>query len=494
MRLSGFLRLMDYSEAVKYLSSLGNEVLTAKLGLRNISTLLKLLGDPHRRFESILIAGTNGKGSVAAFCESILRSAGYRTGLYTSPHLVRVEERICVDGAKISPEEFSCLTGEVRDVVSFLLSQSRSRETDSWLRCHPTYFETVTAIAFKYFAERQIDVAVLEVGLGGRLDATNVVDPLVAVITNIDYDHQKYLGSTLEEIATEKAGIIKPRLGLTRYSRTRFRRPTDKPSDRLPVVLCHSSRTVTEVIESQCRATGSRLVRALEGMEYEARPDEQGYFRLHLKSGFCSGVEVSIPLPGEHQVANAITAVRIMECLELYNVAFDVMSIERGIAQTRWPGRLEILDLRPRIVLDGAHNRAGAEMVRRYIQSFLDPNRIVMIYSAMRDKPVKEMARNLFPLSRQVILPRLESERAANPLEIAALLPEFDSIIRCAKNVGEALCLAQQMAGRNDTIFVVGSLFLTGEVKKALGTRLFHIEDAVESVPAAHNSIGFSRL
>src|SRR5215831_640646 len=192
---------MKYSEALTYLYSLGNEVLTAKLGLHNIETLLTFLGNPHKKFESILIAGTNGKGSVAAFCDSILRASGHRAGLYTSPHLLQIEERIRTDGSMISAHDFGRLAGEVKDAISLLMGRATSRRRLRLDR-HPTYFEMVTAIAFKYFAERQVEIAVLEVGLGGRLDATNVVDPLGVVITNVDLDHQQYLGNSIREIAT----------------------------------------------------------------------------------------------------------------------------------------------------------------------------------------------------------------------------------------------------------------------------------------------------
>jgi dihydrofolate synthase/folylpolyglutamate synthase len=201
---------MNYPEALDYLYSLGNEVLTSKLGLQNIEALLSYLGRPHKKFKSILIAGTNGKGSVAAFCDSILRTSGYRTGLYTSPHLIQIEERIRINGKMIRADEFARLTQEVRDAVGALMNQP-DEVGGVKLDRHPTYFEMVTAIAFNYFAEQQIEIAVLEVGLGGRLDATNVVDPEVAIITNVDLDHQQYLGTSIGEIAGEKAGIIKPR-------------------------------------------------------------------------------------------------------------------------------------------------------------------------------------------------------------------------------------------------------------------------------------------
>jgi|SRR5437667_2246098 len=362
---------MKYSEALKYLYSLGNEVLTAKLGLHNITALLNFLGDPHKKFKSILIAGTNGKGSVAAFCESVLRASGYKTGLYTSPHLIQIEERICVGGVRIAAEVFARLTEEVKEAVSSLMNGYLNTKSVRLDR-HPTYFEIVTAIAFKYFAEQQIDIAVLEVGLGGRLDATNVVDPLVDVITNIDYDHQKYLGDSIAEIAAEKAGIIKPRSYERAYSDWVSRNPNRvRIENLLPVVLCDAHETVLQVIEKQCQATGAVLIRALEGFEYEAEARSLGYFRLRLKCSFESGIDIELPLPGEHQVLNVLTAIRTLEILKSFGYEITSRNVEEGIAKTCWPGRLEVLNSQPRIIFDGSHNPAGARKVCDYIEQFV---------------------------------------------------------------------------------------------------------------------------
>ena len=259
---------MQYADALRYLYSLGNEVLTAKLGLHNISTLLESFGNPHRLYHSVLIAGTNGKGSVAALIESVLRRAGLNVGLYTSPHLVRIEERVRVRGNLISAEDFARLTEQLKDRVGELLNPQGSTQALGQLDRHPTYFEMVTAIGFCYFAEQNVDLAVLEVGLGGRLDATNVVNPRVAVITNVDYDHQKYLGNRLEEIAIEKAGIIKPRL--------------DASTGPLSVVCTSDNPVVRNIVEEQCRATGARCIHALDEARFEAEPDALGRFRLKV--------------------------------------------------------------------------------------------------------------------------------------------------------------------------------------------------------------------
>src|SRR5262245_20104998 len=260
---------MQYADALRYLYSLGNEVLTAKLGLYNISTLLESLGNPQRKYDSVLVAGTNGKGSVAAFIESVLRSSGMRTGLYTSPHLVRIEERVRVEGNPISAEDFARWTQQVKGRVDELLGPGVSDPASTFrLDRHPTYFEMVTAIALNYFAEQRVEVAVLEVGLGGRLDATNVVDPRVAVITNVSYDHQKYLGYRLEQIAAEKAGIVKPR--------------SIAKAGPLSVVCTSDDPVVRSIVEQQCRDTGARCIHALDEARIEAEPDSIGRFRLKV--------------------------------------------------------------------------------------------------------------------------------------------------------------------------------------------------------------------
>jgi dihydrofolate synthase/folylpolyglutamate synthase len=443
---------MHYAEAVRYLYSLGNEVLTAKLGLQNIATLLQFLGDPQREFKSVLIAGTNGKGSVAAFIESVLRTAGLKTGLYTSPHLIQIEERIQINGTMICAEDFAHLTEVVKDAVAVLLKSSRRDSAAPSLDRHPTYFEMVTAIAFKYFAEQDIDLAVLEVGLGGRLDATNAVDPRVAAITNVDYDHERYLGSRLQEIAFEKAGIIKPH----------------SCSSGSPLwVVCGSDHPVVRtVVESQCERAGARLVYALDSV-FHAEPDAVGRFSLQL-SALGQRLEVRIPLPGEHQVRNAVTAIRALEALHTAGIPVDPQSLKEGIEATHWPGRLEIVECEPAIILDGAHNAAGAECVRQYCERFLRGRRVSIIFATLQDKAIVEMGLKLFPLSEEIVLTSLQSERGADPFAIAELLPKFRSRYQFARTTEEALLLARQTVGRDGVILVVGSLFLVGEVQRTL--------------------------
>lgn len=445
---------MDSADAIRYLYSLGNEVLTAKLGLYNISTLLRSLGSPQKNFQSILIAGTNGKGSVAAFISTVLRQAGYTTGLYTSPHLHTIEERIQVNGNLISSADFSRVTGVVKNEVEKLMNPKVNRHEQPGLDRHPTYFEMVTAIALRYFAEQGIQLAILEVGMGGRLDATNVVDPVVAVITNVSLDHQRYLGKTLEEIATEKAGIIKPR--------------TYTQGQPLPVVYCTSVPAVVDVLEKQSLAAGATLFPVVGSYLFKSEADALGRYKLTVNCELGEGIEIDVPLLGDHQVLNVLTVIKVIERLRSAGFQITKEQLQHGIGRTCWPGRMEIVGWSPMVLLDGAHNPAGASCVKEYAQKFLNGKQIILVFAAMQDKDFKEMGKILFPLGKDIVLSRIAMERAADPLQIAGTIPEFNNRYHFTESPESALQLARRLAGPKDVILVVGSLFLVGEVRLLL--------------------------
>lgn len=448
---------MDYPQAVSYLYSLGNEVATAKLGLENIRRLLSFLGDPQDRYPSVLIAGTNGKGSVAAFCESVLRTQGYRTGLYTSPHLIRIRERMRLGGREIPPADLARLTVTVKEAVGRLLAGTARNGRRLKLERHPTYFEMVTAMAFLYFAEKEVEIAILEVGLGGRLDATNVVDPIASVIAPVSYDHQATLGSDLKAIAREKAGIVKPR------------RPTGPEKKRRLAVVCSSQEeAVLEVIRRQCRTAGARWVPAFQHLECgrAAQRLEESTLELHPVLG--ARLKLRVPLPGSHQVGNVLTAVRTLEVLDGSGFPLRPEAIERGIARTRWPGRLEVLPGRPRVVLDGAHNPAAAESLARHIRAFLPPEQVVLIYGSLRDKDIPGVFAFLSPLAREVILTRPDSERGEAPRDIVRNGWTGGRAVRCRARLEDAWALARSLARPQDTLLVAGSLYLVGDVKRHL--------------------------
>jgi dihydrofolate synthase/folylpolyglutamate synthase len=420
---------MNYPDSVRFLYALGNEVKTAKLGLERIGVLLEALGHPEQAFRIVHVAGTNGKGSTCAMLESGLRAAGYRTGLYTSPHLVEPTERIQVAGRPVDAAQFAAAFDQVHTCAETLLRQGR-------IDLHPTYFESVTAMAMVVFRDCGVQFAVLEVGLGGRLDATNAVTPELCVVTPVDFDHEAYLGKSLESIAGEKAGILKP---------------------GVPAVFARQRAEAEEVLRARAAAlsvmvTHSSAV-AVDGVALHARGSDF----------IWDGAPVSCPLPGEHQVENARTAIAAL--LQL-GVTLD--AIRLGIAQTRWPGRLERVAVNPEIILDGAHNPASARALADYLDRFYEPRRVWLIYGAMRDKAVEEMAAILFPRAGHVIVTAPAQARALRP-EAIRQLADHDCI-QVAENIRAALALAEGV-GPEDAIFVTGSLFLVGEARALLQVR-----------------------
>jgi dihydrofolate synthase / folylpolyglutamate synthase len=408
---------MNYAEAVRYLYSLGNEVLTAKLGLERINALLAGLGNPHHACRWVHVAGTNGKGSTCAMIEAGLRAAGIRTGLYISPHLVEPTERIQIAGEPITREQFARAFDRVHETAERMIASGE-------LDMPPTYFETVTAMAFVVFAEAQLDTVVLEVGLGGRLDATNVVTPALCVITPIDYDHQKFLGDTIEQIAAEKAGILKPGVPAV------F---AEQRPEAERVLLAHAHGPVTlsrewPVTDLEIDARGSR-------------------FCLQRDQ---TSLAIRCPLAGEHQVENARVAA----------IALAELGVSpAGIALARWPGRLERVSERPEIIIDGAHNPAGTRALAAYIRRFYSGRHVWIVYGALRDKAVSEMTSILFPLAYRVILTAPNNSRAMPPEEIqapGAIVTHF---------AAEAIAQLQAVP-TEDVIFIAGSLYLAGEARE----------------------------
>jgi dihydrofolate synthase / folylpolyglutamate synthase len=406
---------MNYAEAVRFLYSLGNEIQTAKFGLDRITRLLKALGDPHRTGRFVHVAGTNGKGSTCAMIEAGLRAAGVHTGLYTSPHLIEPTERIQIAGRLVSEVQFAEACTEVHETAERML-------TAGDLDLHPTYFETVTAMGFLLFARAHVEIVVLEVGMGGRLDATNVVLPALCVITPIDFDHEAFLGDKLTKIAAEKAGILKP---------------------GVPAIFAEQPLEAESVLRAHAKGSYT-LARdwAINDLSVDARGSR---FRMR-------GQEIVCPLPGEHQVENARAA-----AIALHELGFS----PAGISTTRWPGRLERVSDQPEIILDGAHNLAGTRALVQYIQRFYAGRRIWLIYGVMRDKAVGEMASVLFPLAHRIIVTAPTNSRAMPPENIPAPAAALTHSVR------EALELLRE-AEPSDAIFITGSLFVVGEARALL--------------------------
>ncbi len=422
---------MTYPDVVRYLYSLGNEVKSARLGLERIDTLLERLGHPERSFRSVHIAGTNGKGSTAAMIAAGLHAAAFRTGLYTSPHLVRINERIQVDGSEIPDAEFGAAFEEVQRTVEQLLAAGA-------LELHPTFFEFVTAMAFCHFRSAGVEYAVVEAGLGGRLDATNVLRPQVAVITPIDFDHEALLGKAAASISAEKAGILKE--GVT-------------------AVLAPQRPEAMPVLEARARELGITVIYAGRDWEAQNVRSSGGYYRFEALTTTGREVPAELSLAGEHQVTNALTAIAALDALGL-----TARAIEQGLREARWPGRLEKVADAPLVLLDGAHNPAGARALARFIQQHHPRRSVRLIYAAMRDKAVDEVAGILFPLAQEVILTRVSQPRALSPETLRDIVSHHHPRIRVTQNLAEALAVARA-ASRTDMILVTGSLFLVGEAK-----------------------------
>ena len=441
---------MNYGQILNLLSRRGNEVRGIHLGLHRIATITEALGSPHKGFAVLHVAGTNGKGSVAAMSESILRAAGWKTGLYTSPHLERLEERIRVSGREVTARRFASLATQVYEKEEELRAR---RQLDIPL----TYFEFLTACAFLHFVGEQVDVAVIEVGLGGRLDATNIVSPQACIITGISFDHQDLLGSTLAEIAAEKAGIIKA---------------------GVPVISGCRAREAKRVI----RAHASLLAAPLVEIDRDCRihvVDERGAaVTIDLETPERSYRHLPLPLAGLHQAWNAAMAVAGVEALEAFPVS--VAGVRRGIARTRWPGRLDEYHARRRTLLEGAHNEEGARALRNHVMR-CENCEIHLVFGALYDKDVRKMGGLLFPLARSIHLTPVANSRSADPAAIAAAQPRFRARMRSHPNARAALRAAWDECPDDGLVVVTGSLYLVGELLPLIRSQGSHRERAQRS-------------
>jgi dihydrofolate synthase/folylpolyglutamate synthase len=496
---------MSYGAAIEHLNALGLELAPVPSGsaprrkfeLEHMRTLARALGNPQQQFPAVLIAGTNGKGSTAATLASIMSAAGYRTGLYTSPHLVRVTERIQTAeptepggnvSSKLGAPYLASPMGDVPHPISAFTEipeadfarlyfrvddAARSLVTSGELPHHPSFFETLTALAFLYFAERELDIAILEVGLGGRLDATNIVEPVLSLITDIALDHQDYLGNTISAIAREKAGILRQDgILITLPQHPEANQAIGEAAVALNVRGINAAdylpaRTAPEIVSSAANT-------ALPANHYE----------LNVNNEL---LPINSPLPGEHQRRNI--ALAIAAAIELRNhtgyklptsgvernqISYKITNtaIQKGIAHTSWPGRLELLP--PNLLLDVAHNPAGAWTLRAAIATLPEPQPRTLIFSCLRDKDLREMAQILFPLfdatggrpRDHIVLTPIDNPRAASldELQSAALL--LDVPVHSARNPGEALTLARTLTPANGLILATGSVYLIGALRE----------------------------
>jgi dihydrofolate synthase / folylpolyglutamate synthase len=397
--------MVTYPDSVQFLYSLGNEVRTAKFALETIRAVVDELGNPERAFRVVHVAGTNGKGSTCAMIEAALRAAGHRSGLYTSPHLTEPTERIQIAGRQVTAEEFASAFNQVHLAAERMIAEER-------LAFHPTYFETITAMAFLLFRGAGVEIAVIETGLGGRLDATNVVQPELTVITPIDFDHERFLGNTIESIAREKAGILKT---------------------GVPAVISAQRPEAEAVLLARAAELNVRVIRSTE----------------------VNGLPFAPPLAGAHQIENTKTAIAALRELKID---------PDGVRNTVWPGRLERVSESPEIVLDGAHNPAGARALAEHIRTAYAGRQVWLVYGAMRDKSLHEITEILFPLADRVILTAPANPRAVSPGALRSIAGREAEV---ALTVAEAVRIARA-APPDSAVFITGSLFIVGEARALL--------------------------
>ncbi|MCL2877777.1 MAG: bifunctional folylpolyglutamate synthase/dihydrofolate synthase [Acidobacteria bacterium] len=424
---------MNHRETLEYLNQKGNEVQMMHLGLHRTVAMMEALGNPHMKYPSVHIAGTNGKGSVAAMTEAILRAVGLVTGMYTSPHLVRAEERIRVCGVPAPPSTFASLASDVRAAEETLLEKGI---LDRAL----TTFEVLTCCAFLRFARQKVDIAVIEVGLGGKLDATNVIRPLCSVITSIALDHQQYLGRTIRKIAAEKAGIIKK---------------------GVPAISGCGDPAAEEVMRRRAKTVGTRLFELGRDLAIKNVRMRGGRATMDLQTPARRYVNLKLSLAGEFQTCNAALAVAAVETLEPFHIGAG--DIRRGLSGTRWEGRLDEYPAARRTLLDGAHNPAAAAILRDYLKQRKE-SEIYMVFGAMRDKNIQETAAVLFPLAKHIYLTPLLNTRAAAPEDIANTFPDCRERMTICRDMKSALRAAWANCPPSGLTLITGSLYLVGDL------------------------------
>jgi dihydrofolate synthase/folylpolyglutamate synthase len=418
---------MNYKQCLKEMYALRR--FGIKLGLSTIQHILAELDNPHKKFKSIHIAGTNGKGSVAIMLANMLRLSGFRVGLYTSPHLIHFNERIVIDGTPISDDQVVNLYQTVKKV------QKPDREL--------TFFEYTTAMAFHEFAEQKVDFAIIETGMGGRLDATNVIDPLVTIITTIGLDHQLYLGKKISEIAFEKAGIIK---------------------QCCPLITDVSKPKALEVILDCAQKKYAPVYQLGKQMRFRHAKDEFIYsgLKYHWRQLKCA-------LNGQHQIRNASLAICAYELVVDKQASWN--AVHEGLKTVQWPGRLEIISQKPLIVIDGAHNFMAIKALVKYLDKTLDGRPLTLILAVLDDKPYQKMLKNLLCIAKNVIITQPKIERSLDPKILSDYVSSYVKNVQIIPKVVDAYNQTVKNAKPSEAICITGSLYLVGEVKAALSEK-----------------------
>ncbi len=418
---------MNYNEVLDYMFAM--EKFGVKLGLVNITKFLSKLGNPHNSFNSVHVAGTNGKGSTVAIMESILTAAGYRVGAFTSPHLVDFRERIKINGRFIDKKY-------VTDFMNDNFKKIKKYQT--------TYFEVVTGLAFSYFKDEKVDIALIETGLGGRLDATNVLNPKVIVVTNVATEHTKWLGFKIREIAAEKAGVIKP---------------------GVPVVTAAINFDARKIIRQTCERNKCNLISVFDETQWIIKDINRDCTEMDIFTRSNKYYNLRLQLPGRHQLENAVGALIATELLEdQTGIKVSPSSVAAGFRNVKWDGRLQRISSNPDIILDVAHNPAALARIREYFNEFYDDRKIITVFGILSDKDYKQMLEELDRIADIIILTRPMTDRAADPEALAREIPKNGFNINVIPMVGDAYRTAKEIAEKDDVILVTGSHFTVGEV------------------------------
>ena len=441
---------MNYDEAIEYIET------TAKFGsnygLDRTQKMLELLGNPQKKIKTIHVAGTNGKGSITAMANTILMEAGFKVGMYTSPYLEVSEERIQINGAKIPRDDLSRVVTKVSEAVKKVIELGYE---------NPTEFEIITCAMFNYFYEKKVDIAIIEVGLGGRLDATNVMEPfskeenggvLLSIIASISYDHMQILGDTLGKIAYEKAGIIKP---------------------GIPVILYPEEKEAEEAIEKVCTERGSSLIKVpcdcVEVEDQEKINNNSTEYvqkiKVHTKKG---DYHIKLSLLGKHQLKNCACALFAIEELSRYGIEIKKETILNALSKVKWIGRLEVMHRKPLVVIDGAHNREGISMLRKNLCSYFNYNKMILILGILADKEVEVMVKTIVPLAERVIAVTPNNTRAENSKELKGVIEKYNSKCEALDSYEEAYERALSYCSEDDILLISGSLYMIGGMRKII--------------------------
>ena len=425
---------MNYKEVMDFINS--SIKFGSNYGLSRTEKILELLGDPHKKLKCIHVAGTNGKGSTTAMISKILITAGYKVGMYTSPYLEEFEERIQINGQNIEKEELSEVVTRVSTAVSKVISLGYDQ---------PTEFEIITWAAFLYFFIENVDIAVIEVGLGGRLDSTNVIHPIISVITSISYDHMQILGDTLEKIAFEKAGIIK---------------------SGVPVVLYPQENESLNVFEEVSRDRGSKLIKVGKNCtefiglnEFNQKIEIQTSNELY---------DIELSLLGEHQKLNCATAIYVIEELQKMGFKITKDDIKNALKNIKWPGRLEILNNKPLIVIDGAHNIDGIKNLKASIEKYFNYGKMILILGILADKQVVEMVKTIVPLAKKVITVTPHSDRAQLCHELKKVVKLIQPDCIAIEDYESAFKKGLSFCSESDILLISGSLYMVGDMRKII--------------------------